>query len=113
MPLADLGERAIGRAPSDECSGCMAEAREKPRAQLHQQAWVYDGSRTTVWFALALAIERSWVPGRPGADPRTVETPTRTKVRFESAPVEVFARTRRTIRGGVVGRRRVGGTLRT
>ena len=69
MPLADLGERAIGRVPSDECSGCMAGAREKPRAQLHQQARVYDGSRTTVWFASALAIERSWVLGRPGADP--------------------------------------------
>ena len=113
MPLADLGGRAIGRAPSDECSGCMAGAREKPRAQLHQQARVYNGSITTVWFALALAMERSWVPGRPGADPRTVETATRTKVRSESAPVEVFARTRRTTRSGVVGRRRVGKTLRT
>ena len=38
MPLADLGGRAIGRAPSDECSGCMRGAHEKPRALLHQQA---------------------------------------------------------------------------
>ena len=87
MPLADLGGRAIGRAPSDECSGCMAGAREKPRAQLYQQARVYNGSRTAVWFALALAIERSLLPGRRETNRQMVEN-------SHAYKGDVFARTK-------------------
>ena len=36
----------------------LGRARGKRRTQLRHRVRVYDGSRTTVWFALALVIER-------------------------------------------------------
>ena len=51
----DLGAREIGRASPDGCSACAIGSRGKPRTQLHRGVPFYDGSETTVWFALALA----------------------------------------------------------